>query len=283
MTLTIINDWKCCGGRQQVVRHESTTCGVPMQFSIFLPPGYDTADGDNPPVLYFLSGLTCTWANVTEKGGFQRAAAEMGVAVVCPDTSPRGEDIHDADDRWDLGTGAGFYVDADNEPWSAHYKMYSYVVDELPALLDEHFDVDTSRQSVTGHSMGGHGALVVGLRNPGKYKSISAFSPVVAPSQVQWGQDAFEAYLSSREDWSQYDATELVREHARDDITIHIEQGTADSFLEDQLKPELFVDACAEAGQPVKLNRREGYDHSYYFISSFLPQHVELHAKALGV
>jgi S-formylglutathione hydrolase len=283
MTLTIINDWKCCGGRQQVVRHDSTACGVPMQFSIFLPPGFDKAGVDNPPVLYFLSGLTCNWANVTEKGGFQRAAADLGVAVVCPDTSPRGENVYDAEDRWDLGKGAGFYVDADREPWSEHYRMYSYVTEELPQVVGQNFDVDTSRQSVTGHSMGGHGALVVGLRNPQMYRSISAFAPVVAPTQVQWGEDAFGAYLSSREDWSKYDATELVAKHAREDIEIRIEQGTADNFLEAQLRPELFVEACKEAGQPVELNMREGYDHSYYFISTFLGEHVAFHAKALGV
>lgn len=276
MAFTIVSEWKSFGGRQLVIEHPSTSCGVPMRFSLFLPPGVE-----NPPVVYFLSGLTCNWENVTTKAGFQRDAAELGLAIVAPDTSPRGEGIHDTPDRWDLGMGAGFYVDATNEPWAKNYQMYTYITQELPALLAKNFPVDTTRQSITGHSMGGHGALVIGLRNPDKYRAISAFSPIVAPSQVQWGQDAFSAYLANPDEWSQYDATQLVAQHARKDITILIDQGQADSFLTNQLKPELFQQACQSAGQPLELNLREGYDHSYYFISTFMPEHLKMHAAAL--
>lgn len=276
MTFEIKSQWKCHEGRQLVVEHESSSCHTPMQFSIFLPP-----NAENPPVFYFLSGLTCTWENVTTKGGFQAAAAELGVAVVAPDTSPRGEGVHDEADRWDLGKGAGFYVDAEREPWARHYQMYTYVTSELPALLDEHFEVDTSRQSVCGHSMGGHGALVVGLRNPKMYAAVSALAPIVAPSRVQWGKDAFGAYLNSESQWRQYDATELVAEYARPEIEIRIDQGTADGFLEEQLRPRIFEEACAAAGQPLQLEMREGYDHSYFFISTFLSEHLAFHADFL--
>lgn len=277
MSFEITSSWKCHGGRQLVFEHDSTTCNTAMTGSVYLPPGVD-----NPPVLYFLSGLTCTWENVTTKGGFQGICAELGVALVAPDTSPRGDDVHDVEDRWDLGKGAGFYVDALRKPWSTHYQMYSYVVDELPALIDERFEVDTSRASVMGHSMGGHGALVVGLRNPEQYRSISALSPIVAPSQVQWGEDAFSAYLGERDHWAQYDATQLVAANARADEPILIDQGTADGFLDEQLRPHLFAEACESAGQPLQLNLREGYDHSYYFISTFMADHVRFHAQALG-
>lgn len=273
--MEIKSEWKSFGGRQLVVEHDSETCSVPMTFSVYLPEGVE-----RPPVLYFLSGLTCNWENVTTKGGFQRAAAEHGVAVVCPDTSPRGE-VHDASDRWDLGTGAGFYVDATAEPWSEHYQMYSYVTEELPTLVAAGFDLDMNRQSVTGHSMGGHGALVLGLRNPNLYRSVSAFSPIVAPSQVQWGEDALGAYLNGRDEWSAYDATELVAAHARRD-TILIDQGKADGFLEPQLRTWLFEEACNAAGQPLEVRMHEGYDHSYYFISTFMQDHIEFHARALS-
>jgi S-formylglutathione hydrolase len=246
-----------------------------MEFGLFLPPG----EGPHP-VLYYLSGLTCNWENATTKAGFQQLAAELGIAVVTPDTSPRGDATADDSDRWDLGTGAGFYVDATAEPWSAHYNMYSYVTAELPALLDSDFPVDVARASVTGHSMGGHGALVIGLRNPEAYRSVSAFSPIVAPSQVQWGEDAFGAYLADESEWAAYDATELVSRGRRPG-TILIEQGLADGFLEPQLRTHLFRKACEKSGQPVAVNMREGYDHSYYFIASFIDDHLRFHAEAL--
>lgn len=274
--MNITREWKSFGGRQLVIEHEAQTCGVPMTLGLFLPPDVDT-----PPVLYYLSGLTCNWENATTKAGFQRVAAELGVAVVTPDTSPRGEGIADAEDRWDLGTGAGFYVDATAEPWSEHYQMYSYITGELPKLLDAEFDIDTSRASVTGHSMGGHGALMIGLRNPDAYRSVSAFSPIVAPSQVQWGEDAFGAYLASEDEWDSYDSTTLVAKNPRPD-TLLIEQGKADGFLEPQLRTWLFEEACKEAGQDVQVNMREGYDHSYYFIASFIEDHIRFHADALA-
>lgn len=274
--MNVTKEWKSFGGRQLVVEHDAQTCGVPMTFGLFLPPGVE-----KPPVLWYLSGLTCDWENATTKAGFQRLAAELGIAVVTPDTSPRGDDIADADGRWDLGTGAGFYVDATAEPWSEHYQMYSYVTDELPTAIGDEFGVDLSRQSVTGHSMGGHGALMVGLRNPDTYRSVSAFSPIVAPSQVQWGEDAFGAYLASEDEWAAYDATKLVAENPRPD-TLLIEQGKADGFLEPQLRTWLFEEACKEAGQDVQINMREGYDHSYYFIASFMDDHMRFHAEALS-
>lgn len=274
--MNTVSEWKCFQGRQLVVEHSSTSCRVPMTFGLFLPPNVE-----KPPVLYYLSGLTCNWENATTKAGFQRVAAELGVAVVTPDTSPRGEEVADDTDRWDLGTGAGFYVDATASPWSDHYQMYSYVTEELPTLLGEEFDVDTSRQAVTGHSMGGHGALVVGLREPDAYRSVSAFSPIVEPSEVQWGRDAFAAYLSSRDEWSTYDASLLVTDHARSD-SILIDQGKADGFLEPQLHTWVFAEACEAAGQPVEVRMHDGYDHSYYFVATFIEDHVRFHAEALG-
>ncbi len=274
--MEIIKEWKSFGGRQLVVRHQSTACACPMDLGLFLPPG----DGPHP-VLFYLSGLTCNWENATTKAGFQKLAAELGIAVVTPDTSPKGEGIADAEDRWDLGTGAGFYVNATSEPWAANYQMYDYVTEELPKLLGEFAELDVSRASVTGHSMGGHGALVLGLREPQLFRSVSAFSPIVAPSQVQWGQDAFGAYLADESEWAAYDATLLVANHARPD-TILIDQGLADGFLENQLKTSVFVDACKSAGQQVNARMREGYDHSYYFIASFMEEHMRFHAEALG-
>lgn len=276
MAISIISDWKCFGGRQKVIEHPSKTCGVPMKFAIFLPPG----DGPHP-VVYFLSGLTCSWQNVTEKGGFQRLAAKLGVAIVAPDTSPRGDDVHDTPDRWDLGKGAGFYVNATAKPWSTHYQMYDYIVDELPKVVADNFPVDPSKQSITGHSMGGFGALVIGLRNPDRYHAISAFSPIVAPGQVQWGQDALGAYLKSPDEWPAYDPTQLVAEYAHKDRQILIDQGEADGFLAPQLRPQLFAEACQDAGQSLNLRLHEGYDHSYYFIATFLGEHLKFHARAI--
>jgi len=246
-----------------------------MRFAVLVPPG------DGPfPVLWYLSGLTCTWANVMEKSGLQRAAAAHGVIVVAPDTSPRGDGVAD-DPAYDLGQGAGFYLTATQAPWSDHYRMDAYVTDELPALIAEHFPADMSRQGIFGHSMGGHGALTLHLKNPEVYRSVSAFAPIVAPSQVPWGQKAFTAYLGEDQSaWAAHDATALVTERAS---TAHIliDQGEADTFLAEQLRPDLFEAACRSAGQSVTVRRHPSYDHSYYFIASFMDDHIAHHAKAL--
>ena len=266
----------CFGGMQEAWSHRSRALDCDMRFGLFLPP--QAQDGP-VPVLYWLSGLTCTEQNFITKAGAQRYASEHGLALVAPDTSPRGDAVADAE-GYDLGKGAGFYVDATQAPWSAHYRMYDYIVDELPALVEAHFPV-TDARAVSGHSMGGHGALVVALRNPGRYRSVSAFSPIVAPSRVPWGEKAFSAYLGDdREAWRTWDACELVA-GARDRLPLLIEQGEADEFLETQLKPELLRAACATAGHPLELRMRPGYDHSYYFIASFIGEHVAHHARAL--
>ena len=276
-TPNIVSKWASFGGEQLVIEHDSTTCSVPMKFSLYLPPNAT----DSTPVLYFLSGLTCTWENVTTKSGFQRVAAELGIVVVAPDTSPRGEDVPDSEDRWDLGKGAGFYLDATASPWSKHYNMESYIIEELPSVLRERFGLRLTRESIMGHSMGGHGALVLGLKQEGRYTSISAFSPIVAPTQVQWGKDAFKTYLGSVEAGAPYDATRLIQDGHRHPCRILIEQGTSDSFLEEQLRPQLFVEACQKADQPVELRMQSGYDHSYYFISTFIEDHLRFHAETL--
>ena len=234
-------------------------------------------------MLYYLSGLTCTQDNVTTKGGFQRVAAALGMVIVCPDTSPRGTDYPGQDEAYDFGAGAGFYVDATVEPWSATYKMYSYVIEELPALIEEHFPVDRDRAGIFGHSMGGHGALTIGLKNPGKFCSISAFAPIVAPSQVPWGQKALSGYLGDdRASWNAYDAVELINSGRKTNGPILIDQGLGDNFYKEQLKPELFGEACEKAGQDVQIRLQEGYDHSYYFISTFMEDHLRHHAKLLA-
>jgi S-formylglutathione hydrolase len=266
----------CFGGWQDVYRHPSDTLGCSMNFSVFLPA---QAEQHKLPVLYWLSGLTCTEQNFITKAGAQRYAAEHGVIIVAPDTSPRGDDVAD-DAAYDLGKGAGFYVNATQAPWATHFRMYDYVVNELPTLVEAHFPV-TDARSISGHSMGGHGALVVALKNPGRYRSVSAFSPIVAPSQVPWGQKAFTAYLGEdRSSWKQYDATELVKS-AQEKLPLLIEQGAGDEFLEAQLKPDLLRAACDAAGHPLQLNLRPGYDHSYYFIASFIGDHLAYHAAAL--
>jgi len=273
VSLEITKEQACFGGRQLYAKHESTRCG-PMELTVYLPPG------EGPfPVVYYLSGLTCTAENFTTKAGAQRVAAEKGLAIVAPDTSPRLEAAPD-DHAYDLGKGAGFYVDATEAPWATHYRMYSYVTEELPSVVESALPL-SDRRSVFGHSMGGHGALVVALRNPKRYQSVSAFSPIVAPTQVPWGEKAFGAYLGDdRGKWAAYDATELVKQ-TQLESTILIDQGLADGFLEEQLKPELFEAACAAAGQDVEVRRHEGYDHSYYFIASFVEDHLEHHAKHL--
>ena len=264
------------GGTQEVWSHRSEVLGCEMKFGLYLPP---QAQDEPVPVLYWLSGLTCTEQNFITKAGAQRYAAEHGIALVAPDTSPRGEGVADAE-GYDLGQGAGFYLNATRQPWAAHYRMYDYVVDELPALVEARFPVNGAR-SVSGHSMGGHGALTVALKNPGRYRSVSAFSPIVAPSQVPWGEKAFSAYLGDeRSVWQAYDATELVKS-AGERLPLLVEQGEADEFLGQQLRPQLLQAACEAAGHPLTLRMRPGYDHSYYFIASFIGEHVAYHADAL--
>ena len=271
-----IEQHACFNGRQEVWQHASSTLGCAMKFAVYLPP---QAQHAACPVLYWLSGLTCTEQNFIHKAGAQRYAAEHGVILVAPDTSPRGEGVADAD-GYDLGLGAGFYLNATQAPWAAHYRMHDYVVDELPALVDAHFPTSSAR-AISGHSMGGHGALVIALKNPGRYRSVSAFAPIVAPSQVPWGQKAFTAYLGDdRDAWRAWDATALVH-GARERLPLLVDQGAADEFLEQQLRPELLQAACAQAGQPLELRLRPGYDHSYYFIASFIGEHLAHHARAL--
>ncbi len=267
----------CFGGAQEVWQHASSKLGCEMRFGVYLPP---KAADQKCPVLYFLSGLTCTEQNFVTKAGAQRYAAEHGVIIVAPDTSPRGDGIAD-DEGYDLGQGAGFYVNATEAPWSAHYRMYDYIVDELPALVEATFAA-TDRRSITGHSMGGHGALVIALTQPGKYRSVSAFSPIVAPSQVPWGKKAFTAYLGGNtETWKGYDATSLISGVTGHRLELFVDQGDADSFLDEQLTPQRLEAACQAHGHPLKLRMQPGYDHSYYFIASFIGEHIAYHARAL--
>jgi S-formylglutathione hydrolase len=269
---------KAYGGVQGVYRHASTATGTPMTFSVYVPPHAEAA---KLPVLWYLSGLTCTHANVTEKGEYRRACAEAGVIFVAPDTSPRGEDVIDVPD-YDFGQGAGFYVDATQAPWSQHFQMRSYIEEELPALIAAQFPMaDLTRQGITGHSMGGHGALTIGLRNPERFRSVSAFAPIVAPGQVAWGHKALGGYLGDNPAaWRAHDAVALIEDGARLPELL-VDQGDADSFLADQLRPQLLADACAAAGIPLTLRLQPGYDHSYYFISTFLAEHVAWHAARL--
>ncbi len=248
-----------------------------MTFAVYVP---DHEEGTKLPVLWYLSGLTCNHANVMEKGEYRRAASELGLIIVAPDTSPRGEGVPD-DSAYDMGQGAGFYVDATEEPWSEHFQMRSYMEKELPDLIASNFSADMGRQGIFGHSMGGHGALTIALRNPDRYKSVSAFAPIVAPSQCPWGKKALGRYLGEdKAAWGEYDACELIDNGARVS-EILMDQGAADDFLEEQLKPQLLVDACEKASIPLTLNFRAGYDHSYYFISTFMDDHLRWHAKRL--
>ena len=265
------------GGKLVVYRHDSDQTRTPMTFSIFLPP--QIASGEKLPVVWYLSGLTCTHANVTEKGDYRRACAELGLIFIAPDTSPRGEGVPD-DAAYDFGQGAGFYVDATEPSFADNYRMYSYITEELPALIADNFPADMTRQSILGHSMGGHGALVIALRNP-VYRAVSAFSPIVAPSQVPWGEKAFTGYLGAdRAAWAAYDTCALIAAgHRVPDILV--DQGDADSFLTNQLKPELLQAVCDAAGQPLTLRLQPGYDHSYYFISSFMDDHLRWHTDRL--
>ncbi len=275
--MTPISKWASFNGTLCVHEHASDMCNSTMRFAVFTPPQAKTKP---VPVIWFLSGLTCTWANVMEKSGLQRVAAELGLMIIAPDTSPRGEDVPN-DDAYDLGQGAGFYLSATQSPWSSHFHMDRYITEELPTLINENFPADMSRQGIMGHSMGGHGALTLHLKNSATYKSVSAFSPIVAPSQVPWGQKAFSTYLgSNKNDWAHYDATELVMKHPS---TAHIliDQGTDDNFLEEQLRPDLFATACQASGQALTLRMQNGYDHSYFFIASFIEEHLNHHAKIL--
>lgn len=277
--MDIVSESRAFGGTQGVYTHQSAQTGTAMTFSVFVPPH---ADGAKLPVVWYLSGLTCTHANVTEKGEFRAACAELGLIFVAPDTSPRGEGVaDDPDGAWDFGLGAGFYVDATQPPYSRHYRMWSYVTEELPTLIAGHFPADMARQSIMGHSMGGHGALTIGLRSPDRFKAVSAFAPIVAPSEVPWGQKALSGYLGDdRQTWRQHDAVALIEDGARlPDLLV--DQGTADSFLQEQLRPDLLADACKTAGQKLTLRLQPGYDHSYYFISTFMADHLRWHAARI--
>ncbi len=269
---------RCFGGWQDVYKHYSPTLDCEMNFGVYLPP---QAEESACPILYWLSGLTCSEQNFITKAGAQQYAAKYGLIIIAPDTSPRGCNLPHEEDDWDLGTGAGFYLNATQSPWSKHYQMYDYIISELPSLIESNFPIKKDTQSIFGHSMGGHGALVIGLRNSEKFASISAFSPVVAPSQVPWGKKAFQAYLGdNKQDWLAYDATYLVQ-NITDNLPILIDIGEADPFLDEQLKPELFVEACATKNYPLTLRKHPHYDHSYYFISSFIGEHFAFHAEAL--
>jgi S-formylglutathione hydrolase len=268
------------GGTLGFYIHRSAVCNAPMRFAVYEPP---QASLGPVPVLYFLAGLTSSEENFMVKAGAQQLAAELGLMLVAPDTSPRATGIAGEDDEWDFGSGAGFYVDATELPWAAHYRMYSYVVDELPALIEAHFPALPGRRGIAGHSMGGHGALVVALRNPERYRSVSAFSPIAAPSRVPWGEKAFSRYLGpDRERWKQYDASELVADRRFDGLIL-VDQGSDDPFLAEQLRPDRFERACAAAGQPLSLRIQEGYDHGYYFVATFIADHLRHHALALAV
>jgi len=279
ITMKIKSEVRMFGGKQIQFTHQSTVNNCEMTCSIFLPP---QATNESVPVLYWLSGLTCTDENFVTKAGAQRYAAEEGVAIVMPDTSPRGKQVpDDADGSWDFGKGAGFYLSATEEPWRQHYQMYDYIVNELPTLINSEFPVDGAKQSIFGHSMGGHGALTIALKNPDKYQSVSAFSPICSPLNCPWGQKALSHYIGQdREMWKQYDSCSLI-ETKGSNFDLLIDQGLSDNFLEEQLKPELIEQACSKAGVRINLRRHKGYDHSYYFIATFIGDHIKHHARYL--
>lgn len=279
MTIETLSTNRSFGGTQGVYAHESAETGTNMTFSVYVP---DHAPGEKLPVIWYLSGLTCTHANVTEKGEYRRACAELGLIFVAPDTSPRGDGVaDDTQGAYDFGLGAGFYVDATELPFAPHYRMRSYIERELPELIAAHFPVDMARQGIMGHSMGGHGALTISLRNPGRYNSTSAFAPIVAPSQVPWGHKALGGYLGQdRAAWAEYDACALIESGARlPDLLV--DQGMADNFLKEQLRTHLLEEACAKAAQKATIRMQPGYDHSYYFISTFMADHLAWHAERL--
>jgi S-formylglutathione hydrolase len=281
LSFETVSQSRCFGGTQFVYRHVSRETGTPMRLAVFVPP---QADKGKVPVMWFLSGLTCTEENFTVKAGAQRVASELGLILIAPDTSPRGEGVpDDPEGAYDFGLGAGFYVDAVQEPWARHYRMRSYIERELPELIGEHLPADMGRQGITGHSMGGHGALTIGLRNPNRFKAVSAFAPIASPMNCPWGEKALGNYIGAdRSAWREYDACALIENGARlPDILV--DQGMADGFLENQLKPQLLEEACAKAGQPLTLRRQEGYDHSYFFIATFIEDHLRWHAQRLGL
>ncbi|MEP5764337.1 MAG: S-formylglutathione hydrolase [Halieaceae bacterium] len=271
---------RCCWGSQERYRHHSDVLDCDMHFSIYLPPQISER---KVPLLYWLSGLTCTDENFVTKAGAQRYAAEHGIAIVAPDTSPRGERVpDDPDEAWDFGKGAGFYINATQEPWSANYRMYDYIVDELPALVQKNFAVDSKNVSIFGHSMGGHGALTIALKNPDRFRSVSAFSPIVSPSTVPWGQKAFSHYLGDdKASWAEHDCCELVRQGGRQ-LPMMVDQGLDDDFLEEQLQTSLLEQACEAVDYRATIRMQPGYDHSYFFIASFMGDHIAFHSQALG-
>ena len=281
MSITTISQNKCFEGIQGVYSHTSPETGCTMRFGAFMPP--QAINGSMlVPVLYWLSGLTCTEENFIIKAGAQRVAAELGIAIITPDTSPRGLDLPGEADSYDFGSGAGFYVDATQAPWSQSYRMYSYITQELPWLIAANFPVDPARVGIFGHSMGGHGALVLALRNPKSYKSVSAFAPISSPMRCPWGEKALSGYLGlDRDAWREYDATALIEARGWRGPPLLVDQGTKDQFLEAQLKPQLLREACERAGVALDLHLRGGYDHSYFFIASFIEDHLRFHARIL--
>jgi S-formylglutathione hydrolase len=281
LSFETVSQSRCFGGTQFIYRHVSRETSTPMRLAVFVPP---QARDMKVPVVWFLSGLTCTEENFTVKAGAQRVASELGLMLIAPDTSPRGEGVpDDPEGAYDFGLGAGFYVDAVEPPFAKHYRMRSYIERELPELIAENLPADMNRQGITGHSMGGHGALTIALRNPGRFKAVSAFAPIASPMNCPWGEKALSGYIGSdRSAWRDYDACALIEGGARlPDLLV--DQGTADSFLESQLKPQLLEEACANAGQPLTLRRQEGYDHSYFFIATFIEGHLRWHAERLGL
>ncbi|CAH1957740.1 unnamed protein product [Acanthoscelides obtectus] len=282
MALTEVSSNKSFGGFQKVFSHDSKELGCNMKFGVYLPP--QAEENKKLPVIYWLSGLECSEANFIQKAGAQRYAAEHGVIIVNPDTSPRSLNIPGDSEAWDFGVGAGFYVNATQEPWKKNYRMYSYVTEELPAVVAKNFGVAEGKQSIMGHSMGGHGALICALKNPGMYKSVSAFAPICNPCQCPWGEKAFNGYLGPREggDWASWDATELVQKYNGPPLELLIDQGLEDNFLkQNQLLPENLIKACKAAGVPAILKKRDGYNHSYFYIASFIGEHLEYHVKHL--
>ncbi|EZP51505.1 Esterase D [Sphingomonas sp. RIT328] len=278
MAIETVATARAFGGTQGVYRHASDATGTPMTFSVYVPPH---VPGQTLPVIWYLSGLTCTHANVTDKGEYRRTCAELGLIFVAPDTSPRGDGVAD-DPAYDFGQGAGFYVDATEAPWAAHFRMWSYVTEELPALIAAHFPADMARQSIMGHSMGGHGALTIGLTLAERFRAVSAFAPIVAPSRVPWGEKALGGYLGAdRAGWRRHDAVALIEDGARVPALL-VDQGEADHFLAEQLRPHLLAEACDAAGIELTLRMQPGYDHSYYFIATFMADHLAWHAARLG-
>jgi S-formylglutathione hydrolase len=279
MSLELVSSVRCFDGTQRVYQHASATLSCDMRFGVYLPPA---ANVECVPALFWLSGLTCTEQNFITKAGAQRVASALGIALVVPDTSPRGAGVPD-DEGYDFGCGAGFYVDATRAPWSTHYRMYSYIVDELRTLVAERFPVDVNRFGISGHSMGGHGALTIALKNPHLFRTVSAFSPISSPIDCPWGQKALSGYLGSKEaDWEPYDSTKVMLERGWSGPEILVDQGDADEFLHTQLKPTLLIAVAEQACVPLRLRTRVGYDHSYYFVSTFIGEHIEHHARYLA-